>query len=117
MNAILAVATNLSANFPAANALQTIVLLLATATTNTCVIANAPATEPAKVEINLKAFGYINGAALLAGYSTTSPFDWFAVQTNVAISVNKVGNIKHRCGVLADYYREYSEVTCNVFSN
>jgi hypothetical protein len=37
MNAISAVATNPNANFPAANALQKIVVLLATATTNSCV--------------------------------------------------------------------------------
>jgi hypothetical protein len=87
-----------------------------TTTTNTCVDANIPTTGPAKVEINLKAFGYINGAALLAGY-TTDNTQWHAVQTNVAVSVNIVGNIKYRCGVLTDYYSKYSEVTCNVFSN
>jgi hypothetical protein len=38
-------------------------------------------------------------------------------QTNVAISVNKVGNIKHQCGVMADYYTKYSEVPCNVVGN
>ena len=57
MNALSAVATNPSANFPAANALKKIVVLLVTATTNTCLIAGIPTTGSAKVEINLKAFG------------------------------------------------------------
>jgi hypothetical protein len=70
----------------------------------------------AKVEINLKAFGYINGVALLPGYRKYVT-DWPTIQTNVAISANKVGNTKHQCGVLADYYSKYSEVTCNVFAN
>ena len=92
MKAKLAVATDREAFFPAAYALQKLVVLLATATTNTCIVANASATGSAKVEINLKAFGYINGVALLSGYTTDSSF-WPSVQTNVAISVNRVGNI------------------------
>jgi hypothetical protein len=68
MNALSAVATNPFVSFPAANAVQKLVVLLATLTTNKCVIAHTPATGPAKFEINLKAFGYINGVALLPGY-------------------------------------------------
>jgi hypothetical protein len=116
MNAISAVSTNPFASFPAANAIQKLVTLLVTSTTNTCVRAGAPVTGPAKVELNLKAFGYINGAALLSGYMTATS-DWEVVQNNVAISVNKVGNIKHQCGVLENYYNKYSEVICNVLAN
>ncbi len=57
MNALSAVATDPENIYPAANAIQKFVVLLATATTNTCVIAQVPATGPAKVVINLKAFG------------------------------------------------------------
>ena len=103
MNALSAVATNPSANFPADNALQKLVVLLATDTTNTCLIAGVLVAGQAKVEINLKAFGKINGVALLSGYTTDSSF-WPSIQTNVAISVNKVGNIKYQCGIMADYY-------------
>ncbi len=71
MNALSAVATNPIASVPAANALKKIVVLLREATTNTCVIAGVPITGPAKVEINLKAFGYINGVALLPVYATS----------------------------------------------
>ena len=56
MNALSAVATNPWTNAPATNALKKLVELLYTATNNTCVIADAPATGPAKIEINLKAF-------------------------------------------------------------
>ncbi len=57
MNALSAVASNPDVSFPAANAIQKLVVLLATSTTNKCVKAHVPATGPAKVEINLKAFG------------------------------------------------------------
>ena len=57
MNALSAVATNPDAGYPAAHTLQKIVVLLVTASTNTCVIAGFSATELAKVEIDLKAFG------------------------------------------------------------
>ena len=57
MNALSAVATEPSASYPAAYALQKLVVLLATLTTNKCVVGEAPATGPAKVEINLKAYG------------------------------------------------------------
>jgi hypothetical protein len=55
MNALSAYATNPVA--PASNALKKLVVLLYTATTNTCVIAGVPVSGPAKVEINLKAYG------------------------------------------------------------
>jgi hypothetical protein len=59
MNALSAFATNPWTNTPASNALKKIVLLLytATTTTNTCVVSDVTATVPAKIEINLKAFG------------------------------------------------------------
>ena len=68
MNALSAVATNPRASFPATNALQKIVVLLASLTTQKCVVADQPDSGLAKVEINFKAFGYINGVALLPGY-------------------------------------------------
>ena len=49
MNALSAVATDVNSSFPATNALQNIVVLLATATTQKCVVATAPATGFAKV--------------------------------------------------------------------
>ncbi len=70
MNALSAVATNPSASYPATNTLQKIVVLLTTLTTQKCVVADPPVSGLAKVEINLKAFGYINGVALLPGYIT-----------------------------------------------
>ncbi len=70
MNALSAVATNPSANNPGTNTLQKIVVLFTTATLVRCVFAELPALGKAKVEINLKAFGYINGVALLPGYLT-----------------------------------------------
>ncbi len=57
MNALSAVATNPLTTALAANALQKLVVLLYTATTNTCVFSQETATVPAKIEINLKAFG------------------------------------------------------------
>jgi hypothetical protein len=57
MNALSAVASNPWTTAPASNALQKLVVLLYTATTNTCVVSAVTATVPAKIEINLKAFG------------------------------------------------------------
>ena len=57
MNALSAVATDNTGPRPAPNALQNIVVLFTTATIVKCVWANLPASGPAKVEINLKAFG------------------------------------------------------------
>ena len=68
MNALSAVATNPSDSYPATNTLQKIVVLLRTLPTQKCVKAEPPDSGMAKVEINLKAFGYINGVALLPGY-------------------------------------------------
>ena len=75
MNALSAIATAVHSGFPATNALQNIVVLLATATTQKCVVATALATELAKIEINLKAYGFINGIAVLPGYVYGSS-DW-----------------------------------------
>jgi hypothetical protein len=116
INALSAVATDVNLNYPAANALQNIVVLLVTATTQKCVATTAPASGLAKLEINLKAFGFINGVALLPGYLYVSS-DWPLVQTNVAISVNKVGNTKQLCGIMADYYSEYTDVSCSIVAN
>jgi hypothetical protein len=77
MNALSAVSTNPWANFPATNTLQKIVVLLTTLETQKCVIASPPASGLAKVEINLKAFGYINGVALLPGYERS--FSYWSV--------------------------------------
>ena len=68
MNALSAFATNPDASNPATNTLQKIVVLLVTLSTQMCVKAEPPVSGLAKVEINLKAFGYINGVALLPGY-------------------------------------------------
>ena len=68
MNALSAFATNPSANFPATNTLHKIVVLLTTLQTQKCVEARPPVSGMANVQINLKAFGYINGVALLPGY-------------------------------------------------
>jgi hypothetical protein len=87
-----------------------------TSTRQKCVVTVDPPTGFSKIEINLKAFGLINGVAVLPGYVYSSS-DWPFSQTNVAISVNKVGNIQHLCGVMADYYSKYSEVACNVLAN
>ena len=75
INALSAIATNVNLSFPATNALQNIVVLLATAPTQKCVVATAPTTGLAKVDINLKAYGFINGVTLLPGYFTVSS-DW-----------------------------------------
>jgi hypothetical protein len=75
MNALSAVATNQNASYPATNTLQKIVVLLTTLTTQKCVAADPPVSELAKVEINLKAFSYINGVALIPGYVKSSS-DW-----------------------------------------
>jgi hypothetical protein len=72
INALSAVATDVNIGCPATNALQNIVVLLATTATQKCVIATAPASGLAKLEITLKAFGFINGIALLPGYMTSS---------------------------------------------
>jgi hypothetical protein len=69
IQALSAVATDTS-GYPANNALQNIVVLLVTAATQKCVVATAPTSGLAKLEINLKAFDFINGVALLPGYLT-----------------------------------------------
>ena len=69
----------------------------------------------AKVEINLKASGFINGVAVLPGYYYSSA--WSTTQTNVAISAITLGSAKQLCGNMADYYSRYSEVTCNFIAN
>ena len=53
MNALSAFATNPSANNPATNTLQKIVVLLAILSTQKCVKADPPDSGMAKVEINL----------------------------------------------------------------
>ena len=110
MKALSAVATNPS-GYLATNTLKKIVVLLVTHSTQTCVAADPPVSGFAKVEINLKAYGYINGVALLSGYALSAT-NWPAAQTNVAISANTVVNTKHQCGIIADYYNKYSDVTC-----
>ena len=57
MNAQSAVATDNTGTRLAPNALQNIVVLLTTAINEKCIWVSPPASEPAKVEINLKAFG------------------------------------------------------------
>jgi hypothetical protein len=94
MNALSAFATNPLTDFPATNTLQKIVVLLVTLTNDKCVIAMPPVSGLAKVEINLKAFGYINGVGLLPGYRLGTS-SWPYSQKNVAISANLVGNTKH----------------------
>jgi hypothetical protein len=116
MNAMSAIATDVDSSCPAINALQNIVVLLKTAATQKCVIATAPASGLAKLKITLKAFGFINGIALLPGYMTFGSY-WPAYQTNVAISGNLPGNTKKLCGIMADYYSTYSEVSCNTVAN
>ena len=49
MNALSAVATDFSLGFPATNALQNIVVLLVSATTQKCIVATAPVAGLDKV--------------------------------------------------------------------
>ena len=53
---------------------------------------------------------------MLPGYLTVSS-DWPVTQTNIAISVNTVGNTKQLCGNMADYYSRYTDVSCNIIAN
>jgi len=57
MNALSAVATDNTGPRPTPNTLHKIVVLFTTATIEKCTWVSLPASGPAKVEINLKAFG------------------------------------------------------------
>jgi hypothetical protein len=65
MKALSAVATNPNPSYPATNALEKIVVLFDTPLTHTCVTA-PNVSGLSKVEINLKASGYINFAQICA---------------------------------------------------
>jgi hypothetical protein len=103
-------------SWPASNALQNIVLLLVSDDARPkCVYIGEPAVGLATFSIKFKAQVFINGVTLLPPYN---PYEAdgtiLEITTNVAIYGLTTGGTQQLCGILADFYSQYSEVTCKI---